>query len=389
MDTIKSEESKMKKITIFSINNDYGGIERYVSTLCEMLYQDFEIDIVITYQSLPISAFAFPDNVKIRYLIHEKPDDVSLKELIKSARLIKASKELIRRMKLKYLEIALNKNEIKNLKTDIVITTRNFHHRLISKFCSDDTIVKIATEHNYHQNNQTYIKEVIDSIKGFDAYVLSTQELLNFFKDKVPNVDCQLIPIALASLPEKKAGLSTKNIISIGRFSPEKAFLDLIDIVKIIVKKDKDIKLYLIGDGFQNKEIQNKINDLDLKQYIETPGFLNPQMIEAYMLESSLYVMTSYTEAFGLVLIEAMSYGIPCIAFDSACGARELINEEIGILVPQRDKEKMANTIIDLLNQKELLQQYSKALPSYIKQFTKTEIKKKWIELINRGANAK
>ena len=56
------------------------------------------------------------------------------------------------------------------------------------------------------------------------------------------------------------------------------------------------------------------------------------------MLNSSLYVMTSLTESFGLVLIEANSYGIPCIAFDSASGAKQII-ENKELLISNRDKE--------------------------------------------------
>ena len=59
------------------------------------------------------------------------------------------------------------------------------------------------------------------------------------------------------------------------------------------------------------------------------PGFLDLSQQKKYYLDSSLYVMTSYTEAYGIVLIESMKYGVPCIAFDCASGPRELINKDI------------------------------------------------------------
>ena len=57
---------------------------------------------------------------------------------------------------------------------------------------------------------------------------------------------------------------------------------------------------------------------------IRDSGYLNRKEIDKLLSESSLYVMTSYTESFGIVLIEAMAYGIPCLAYTSAEGANDL-----------------------------------------------------------------
>ena len=71
--------------------------------------------------------------------------------------------------------------------------------------------------------------------------------------------------------------------------------------------------------------------------------------MEKYLLDSKIFVMTSITESFGIVLIEAMSYKIPCIAFDTADGARNLLNNKNGILVSNRSKETMIKDLIALL----------------------------------------
>ena len=69
--------------------------------------------------------------------------------------------------------------------------------------------------------------------------------------------------------------------------------------------------------------------------------------------ESSIYLLTSYTESFGIVLIEAMSHGVPCIAFDSAEGARELIQSgQNGYLIKNRSYTAFLKKVEDLIKNK-------------------------------------
>ena len=74
--------------------------------------------------------------------------------------------------------------------------------------------------------------------------------------------------------------------------------------------------------------------------------------IDKLLSKSSLYVMTSYTESFGIVLIEAMSYGIPCLAYTSAEGANDLIvNNQNGYLIENRDPDLMVEKLIELIDE--------------------------------------
>jgi len=360
---------------------DFGGIEKYVATLAETLCNDFKIEIISTYDTGNV-AFEIPKNVSVKYLIHEKPDTVSLKKMLRSLNFVGFFKELKRRRKLRRYEDELSREVIENLDSDIVITVRIMHSLLVGKYCKNDSILKIATEHNFHQNNQSYIDSVVESVKGFDYLILPTEELRDSYSCLIGDTKCLVMSIPLTYIPKKKSQLMSKNIISIGRFSPEKGFLDLVEIMDEVNKIDKDIKLFLIGDGYQNSQIQKKIDELDLRHCIETPGFLKQQEMSKYFLDSSLYVLSSITEAFGLVLIEAMSYGLPCVAFDSASGARELLKDDIGILIKDRNKEEMASMIIELVNDKKKLKEMQKNLESFMGEFTIEKSRTRWLELL-------
>ena len=94
--------------------------------------------------------------------------------------------------------------------------------------------------------------------------------------------------------------------------------------------------------------------------------------------------MTSYYESFGLVLLEAMSYKIPCIAFDSALGALEIIKDNCGYLIENRDKNKMAYSILNLLNDKNKLKDMGSECYKYSTNYMCSNVEKKWYKFIDK-----
>lgn len=373
----------MKKITILCLHLGVGGIEKYISSLSKMLEQNYKIEIISTYKTLDKPAFDFSDKVKIKYLINDRPYKEELKDSIKKLKLISIVKYLFKNAKLLMLKYSENIKFIKNINSDYIITTRDFHNKLVGKY-AQDKIIKIATEHNHHNNNSRYIKKVVTSLKNIDYFVVVSEDLKEFYKNKIGDTKCLYIPNVIDNIYDKPKYNTNYNLVSVGRFSKEKAFEDLIEVIGIVKKDIPNIHLNLVGDGKLKNDITNKIESLDLKENIKLCGYLSQSEIKKVMLESSLYVMTSLTESFGLVLIEANSYGIPCIAFDSASGAKQII-ENKELLISNRDKEKMAKLIVKLLKDKDKLQAYGKEAYNNCQKYLLVNVKKKWLDLLSNN----
>ena len=174
------------------------------------------------------------------------------------------------------------------------------------------------------------------------------------------------IPNSIDKLPSKCSSLKNKRFISVGRLSPEKGFLDLLKIYKIVLKKHNDWHLDIVGDGRERKILEDYINRL--------------------LDKSSIYLMTSYTESFGIVLIEAMSHGVPCIAFDSAEGAREIINSgKNGYLIKNRNFEAMEKKINDLCDDFKVRKILGENARNDVKKYTSDVVKEEWITLIKES----
>ncbi|MBQ8192744.1 MAG: glycosyltransferase [Bacilli bacterium] len=369
-----------KRVTIFALHLGFGGVEQYISSLCKMLEDDYKIEIISTYKVMEKPAFSFSDKVKITYLMNTGPNREEIKMSLKKKNILKLFIELLKSIKILYLRRTLNIKAIKKLDTDYVITTR-FHSLLVGKYLKCNAI-KIATEHNYHDDNKKYIKSIVNSVKGFDYLVCVSNTLKEFYQNKIGNTKCIYIPNVIDDIPNSKSKLNNNNLISIGRFSPEKGFLDLIDVIEIVKRSIFDVKLYLVGNGAMLSQLQVKVKEKKLEKNIIFTGFLNKKEMEEYLLKSSIFVMTSYTESFGLVLIEAMSYGLPTVALDSADGPKELLKNNIGILVPNRDKKKMANEIVKLLNDRRKAELISNNGYKFCQQFLINNVKKKWLAIV-------
>ena len=173
--------------------------------------------------------------------------------------------------------------------------------------------------------------------------------------------------------------------MSVGRLSREKGYDDLIEVFKLVHDKRPSWRLDIIGDGAQKNLVCDKIYMYGLNDFCTVHGFQKRGYIDDILNNSSIYLMTSFTESFGLVLIEAMSHGIPCVAFSSAEGANDLIeNDQNGYLVTNRDKEKMAEVIIKMIDDKSLRVRLGKNAREVSLRYTKDRVKKDWVKLLKR-----
>ena len=199
------------------------------------------------------------------------------------------------------------------------------------------------------------------------------------------NIPVIYIPNSIESMPKTVSKLNTENIITVGRLEKVKGFEDLIDIFKIIISKNEKIHLNIVGAGSDYDSLNSKIIKLKLQRNVKLLGYKTEEELDDLYNDSSLYVMTSFSESFGLVLLEAMSHKLPCIAFDSANGAKEIIkNGENGYLIGARDKEKMANKILNLINSKQELEYLGNNALNNSKEYLSKNIKQKWVDIFEK-----
>lgn len=169
--------------------------------------------------------------------------------------------------------------------------------------------------------------------------------------------------------------LKHKKVIAIARNSYEKGLDKLLHIWKEVTKKHPDWILNVYTDDFDC--LNSKVCDLGIASTVFVCGFV--KNIEDKYLESSIYAMTSRSEGFPMVLLEAMSFGLPCIAFDCPTGPRSLIkNEENGFLIPNHDFEKYVAKLSILIECEDIRIKLGKNAKQVSDNYSVEKIMGKW-----------
>ncbi len=179
----------------------------------------------------------------------------------------------------------------------------------------------------------------------------------------------------------KKSSCETKTVISVGRLNYEKGFDFLIDVWEVVYKEFPDWHLDIFGNGHLRKEIQAQIDNKGLSDVIKMKGITN-DIIKEYQ-GHSLYVMTSRSEGFPLVLIEASTCGLPIVSFDCPNGPAEIVKHgENGFLIsPVGNVDSMANYIIRLISDSSLRQKMGQRSLELSERFKMDKISAEWIKL--------
>ena len=378
----------MKKVSILSLHLGYGGIEKCIVTLANALCSRYEVEIAVCYKLYDKPAFDIDDRVKIKYLNKDlKPNINEFRKYLKCKRFIRVFREGIKGLRGLYRRKKTMVEYIMNSDSDVIISTRDIFNYWLSGYGKDETI-KIGWEHNHFHENYKYANNVSRSARHLDYLVLVSSELQKFYAKELQNSKCMCIyiPNSIESLPSKKALLENKRLVSVGRLSHEKGYIDLLKVYKRLKKDYPEWTLDIVGDGVERENIEEFIKNNELEENVTLHGFQGKEYIDKLLNKSSIYLMTSYTESFGIVLIEAMSHGVPCIAYDSAEGAREIINSgENGYLIKHRNLEAMVKKIEDLIkDKKERIRIGSQARES-VKKYTSDVVSEEWFTLIEES----
>lgn len=169
---------------------------------------------------------------------------------------------------------------------------------------------------------------------------------------------------------------SSKSVIFVGRYSYQKDIMTLLKIWRLVHKRYPEWVLNIFGGyGEQQEEFLNEIGVNDLNIVLHNP---KQSIFEEY-IRNSILLLTSRYEPFGLVIPEAMSCGLPIVAFDCPYGPADIITNEVdGYLIKNRDIDDYVNKVCSLIENEKLRIYMGKAGISSSQRFRECIIMPQW-----------
>ncbi len=321
----------MKKILVF-INSMSapGGIERIVSHLIYIWKDKYDITLLVKDEA-DSSFYVLPDNVRSVSL--EQPLKLDMKDRrqrIKAVygNVLKSHSKLKRFLKQQDFDYIYTTTPLNSL--EVYAASPGLKNRLV-----------ISEHASAFAVNRVYM-----AIKKFlypKALCIS-----------VPNkTDCKVyegwgcrtmyIPHLFTFPAESKNALDTKIALNVGRLTADKRQADLIRIWNRVPDKN-GWQLWIVGTGEEEDALKSLIDELGLKESVRLIGYTSD--ISQMYKKASLFLFSSWMEGFGMVLLESMAFGVPCISYDCPSGPRDVVRDgENGYLIKNDDQEAFAAAV--------------------------------------------
>lgn len=351
-----------KKLIFFTAKelSNVGGGERVLSVLATGLCQRYDIEVITPYVSK--TYYQFGKGISIVSLgIHKKSGLAG---------------------KLQLLHIAWKlRNILHTRKYDYFIASTSMAIILTSLASWGKNDRLVAWIHTSFYQKEPYLLKYffLHTLNKFIVIPTNTMDV-DEYKKYANRVNLMYNPLSFHI--DKKSNTDTKRIISVGRLSKAKGFDHLIKICSSVFRRKSDWSLDIYGQDDGEKK--------NLLQLIEKEGMqgririLDPvKNIHEEMVNSSIFCFCSLIECFGLVLLEACECGLPCIAFNSPSGIRDIVKDGYnGYLVDMYDNDTYGDRLLALLDNKELRSKMGANASLFASEFSDDKILKQWYELI-------
>ncbi len=329
----------MKQKLFFVINTlQRGGAERVLCILAnEFDVQGFNVSIICLNNAQP--AYQVSPRIKLINLLSTR-----------------SKEHIFNRIKYAVLIYFRLKKILSEEKPNCVLSFMTTANLWTGLACISSHIPFILSEHttpNHTVNSFNYFlrKLTFYIYSQSKAVVVVSKGIADCIKEnksfkKLNNFKTVRNPINVFQSLSKQEVHHRKFIIAVGRLTYVKGFDLLID--AFININNKDVDLLIVGGGSEYNNLERQIQALGISNRVILVG--PKDNLQDYYSQAQLLVLSSRNEGYPNVLIEAMSFGCPCIAMDCEFGPSEIITNKIsGILVERNNFKKLIVEIDDLL----------------------------------------
>jgi glycosyltransferase involved in cell wall biosynthesis len=273
---------------------------------------------------------------------------------------------------------------MRSMRSGVLIGTRPAFSIVAARLAPPGVSAVGVENMNYHSHRGPLTRDMRRAYARFDGLVVLTGEDERDYRSLLGDGSTRIarIPNALPELGGGVASLDAPVVVAAGRLTGQKGFDLLIQAFALVVREEPSWMLRIYGDGSARGELERLIASLGLGSSVSLMGTTTD--IGSALAEASVFALSSRFEGFGMVIVEAMSKGLPVVSFNCPRGPAEIISDGVdGLLVPAQDVEALAAALLEVIRSPSVRRRMGAAGLEKARSFSADRIGERWDELLD------
>lgn len=364
-----------------------GGTIRAAINLAGYLADRHEVEIISTYRRNEQPYFPFDERVKVTALDDQRAGA--------TPRHLRPLRTLLRRIPSAIYQKSDLRSHNHDLWTDvqlvrrlrgargIAIASRPGHNLLLADLAVPGLISIGLEQMNLRSHSKPLRRAMVRRYRNLDALAVLTDQDREAYQRAMNGTAPPMwrLPNTVKQIEPPTADMSAKRIFAAGRYTPQKGYDYLIQAFAPVARAHPDWELKICGHGHTKKRLQARIDEAGIGAQAILAGPTDD--VPGEMARASIYALSSRFEGFPLVLVEAMSKGMACVAFDCPTGPGDIIDDHRnGLLVPAKDVDGLTAALMEMIEDEELRRRCGAAALVTAHEYTMAAIGPKWDEML-------
>lgn len=359
-----------------------GGVARTVINLANHLAEHCDVELITLFRSRAKPRFTIDPRVRVSVLHDTRRRPRRWRALLEKRPTLLRPRPWESRMSL--LTDVLLWRKLRSLPAGILLTTRPSLHLAAARLAPRRLVV-VGQDHSQFEarfGTRRQAKVLRYAVPRLDAFAVLTEEDAADYRRAIPDAcEVRFIPNALPwKVADTPAPLESKVIVTAGRLDPGKGHARMVRAYATVAARHPEWQLHIYGSGSERNALAAQIAELGLVQQVRLMGYTLD--LRSALADASVYALTSHSEGFSMVLIEAMSVGLPPVAMDCPRGPRQIIEDgSNGRLVPDGDEPAFAAALLSLVEDEELRRRLGRQALDDARAYELDEVGDQWERL--------
>ncbi len=355
----------MKKLLFINGHLNAGGVEKsLIDILTHLDYTKYEVDLLL-FEGLGDYAEQLPTQVHVKLCDLKNTYGAVLPSLL---RCIKENDWFCFRMRLIFLLVKLFGVEKLSLSQNLLTGGKHYDCAIgfRSGFCTQIASFAVNADRRitwWHHGKVNVDQSYLTDVRNCDQIVVVSDSCQKMLSEVFPSLSSKMVVIPnmldVTEIREKSKAFFPDmdnediQIVSVGRLAEEKHFENAVYAASFLKHEGIAFQWHLVGDGPARTELEDQVKSLGLADCFFFKG--NQTNPYPYLKSADLFAHPSYVESQGIVVMEAMALGIPCVVTKSLGPCEFIQDNENGILTEQ-SPEDFAEKVMQIFSNQQLYQ---------------------------------